>query len=75
MIIKSRVTFKKARIKHGYSITALAKAMSVSPATVLYIEQGKNIHPRTAKKACEVLDAEFDDLFVIEDWNSKTAKR
>ena len=65
MHIKSQPTFPDIRVKQGYSVTALAKAMNVSPATVLGIEKGRSINPATAKKACETLRMTFDELFTI----------
>ncbi len=58
-------SFMKIRMGQGYSLTGLAKAMGVSPATVLAIEHQKNVHPLTASKACKTLGLDFDDLFVI----------
>ena len=70
MKIVTRPCFSHVRVKLGYTITSLAKAMNVHPGTVVCIEtnKGKNgVRPDTAKKACEVLGMAFDDLFVIED--------
>ena len=64
-------SFRKIRMKQGYSLTGLAKAMGVSPATVLAIERQKNVHPSTASKACKALGLDLDDLFVIKPKPSK----
>lgn len=67
MTIRAREDFSLTRVKAGYSITGLAKAMGVNPSVALMVERGKNIRPATAKKACEVLRMKFEDLFTIGD--------
>ncbi len=64
-MLVSKPSFMEIRMKQGYSLTSLAKAMGVSTATVLSIEHQKNVHPATAWMACKVLGLTFDDLFVI----------
>lgn len=67
MTIRAREDFSLARVKAGYSITGLAKAMKVNPSVALMLERGNNIRPATAKKACDALQMKFEDLFIIED--------
>ena len=66
MKVKAKSEFSTIRIRKGLSITALANAMQVSPSLVFRIEQGKNLTPATAKKACDALGEDFDDLFTID---------
>lgn len=66
MKIKARETFTDIRIKHGFSITGLAKTMNVNPSVVYKMEQGGGIRPATAQKTCEALNEDFDTLFIIE---------
>lgn len=67
MKIKAREAFTNIRIKKGYSLTGLAKAMKVNPSVVYKMEQGGGVRPVTAQKACEALNEDFDTLFIIED--------
>lgn len=67
MKIKARETFMNIRIKHGFSITGLAKAMNVNPSVVYKMEHEGGVRPATAQKACESLNEDFDTLFIIED--------
>lgn len=67
MKIKAKETFTDIRIKKGYSITGLAKAMKVNASVVFKMEKGGGIRPSTAQKACEALNEDFDTLFIIED--------
>jgi DNA-binding Xre family transcriptional regulator len=39
--------------------------MDVNASVVFNIEKGKPIRPETAKKVCEALEEEFDQLFII----------
>lgn len=65
MRITAKETFKRTRAIKGYSIQGLAREMDVNASVVFNIEKGKPIRPETAKKACEALEEEFDQLFNI----------
>lgn len=67
MKIRARETFTDIRIRKGYSITGLAKAMKVNPSVVFNLEKGGGVRPATARKASEALNEDFDTLFIIED--------
>lgn len=67
MRIRSRENFTDIRIKKGYSLTGLAKAMKVNPSVVFNLEKGGGVRPATAQKASEALEEDFDTLFIIED--------
>lgn len=67
MTIRAREDFNLTRIKKGFSITGLAKAMKVNPSVAFMVEKGHSIRPATAKKACDALQLSFEDLFIIED--------
>ena len=67
MKIKAREAFTDIRIRKGYSITGLAKAMNVNPSVVYKMEHEGGVRPATAQKACESLNEDFDTLFIIED--------
>lgn len=67
MKIKAIENFKNIRIIKGYSIQGLARAMKVNASVVFCIEKGNAVRPATAKKACEALEEQFDNLFIIKD--------
>ena len=67
MTIRAKEDFNLTRIKKGFSITGLAKAMKVNPSVAFMVEKGRAIRPATAKKACDALQMSFEDLFIIED--------
>lgn len=57
---------RKTRIKKGMSIRALSKNSGLSTATICKAENGNAFPmPMTAKKICDALGADFDDLFEI----------
>lgn len=66
MTIRARENFSLTRAKAGYSIAGLAKAMRVNPSVAFMVEKGHNVRPATAKKACDALRLDFEDLFIIE---------
>lgn len=68
MTIKTREDFSLTRIRKGFSITGLAKAMKVNPSVAFMMEKGHTVRPATAKKACDALQMSFEDLFIIVDW-------
>lgn len=53
MKIRARETFTDIRIRKGYSITGLAKAMKVNASVVFNMEKGRGVRPATARKASE----------------------
>lgn len=65
MRITAKECFKRIRVIKGYSIQGLAREMNVNASVVFNIEKGKPVRPETAKKACEALKEEFDQLFSI----------
>ena len=67
MTIRAKEDFTLTRIKKGFPITGLAKAMKVNPSVTFRVEKGRSIRPATAKKACVALQMSFEDLFIIED--------
>lgn len=67
MTIKAKTyNMKTTRIKSGMSIKALSKKSGLSTATICKVENGAIVPmPMTAKKICDALEADFDDLFEI----------
>lgn len=65
MKIQARETFTDIRVRKGYSITGLAKAMEVNPSVVFHMEKGNSVRPATAKKVCDALNESFDTLFIM----------
>ncbi len=65
MIIQKDSNFINAKIKNGYSDRSLANEIGVSNSTISRIEKNKPISPATAKKVCNALKVNFDDIFQI----------
>jgi len=67
MTIRAKINeLKRARVKKGFSIRGLGQASGLSVATVFKIENDLSVPlPATAKKLCDALDCNFDDLFEI----------
>lgn len=67
-------SLKRARIINGMSIRALAKTANLSTATVFKTENQATVpSPATAKKICNALGLEFDDLFVLKESKAKVS--
>ncbi|MFD1707575.1 helix-turn-helix transcriptional regulator [Siminovitchia sediminis] len=58
------VAFKEARVKKGFSQRELAKRAHLSHALISQIENNeRNPSPGSAKKICDTLEVQFDDIF------------
>lgn len=75
--IRNYQKFEQAYLKAGFSCRGLAKSAGISPATL-----HRNIHaqnryfsPITAKKICDALGVEFDDIFEIVPAERRRAKK
>lgn len=64
-IIANKEAIIKLRILKGFSQNELAKKASVSNTVIIRIEQGKNITPASAKKVCNALGIDFEQIFHI----------
>lgn len=64
-MIKAKSSFMEARLKAGFSMRGLAAAAGISYGAVFHIEHGKAVMPKSARKLCEVLGVEFDEVFMI----------
>jgi transcriptional regulator with XRE-family HTH domain len=59
--------FAKSRITKGYSQRELAKRAGLSHAYISLIEsRQKNVGPAAAKRICDLLERDVEELFVIE---------
>lgn len=64
--LSNAVKFEETLIRKGLSKRGFAKMANIADVTIIQITSGsRNPSPRTAKKICEALGAEFDELFVI----------
>lgn len=74
IILKSKTDFNEKLIKEGFSKRAFAQKSGIPCSTLIQISNGKQ-SPRagTAKKICDALGVNFDDLFKIV--NSQTNKK
>lgn len=65
--LKNAHNFEEMLIKKGLSKKAFAEAAGIGQVTALQICNGdRNPSPRIAKRICETLEVEFDDIFIIE---------
>ncbi len=65
MIIANAELLERTRAKNGMTKKDLAEKIEVCPSVVARAEQSKGVSPSTAKKLCEVLGLDFDDLFRV----------
>ena len=65
MIVANQDNLTRARIIAGFSIAELARIANVNHSMICRAEAGKGVRPETAKKVCDALHSNFDDLFVI----------
>lgn len=64
--LKSLEEFNEIITKKGFSKRALAEKSGLSVSTLVQISNGKQSpRPHTAKKICEALNMNFEDLFII----------
>ena len=64
-MIQAKGNLTSLRVKAGYSMRALASAAGVAYRSVFHAEHGGAVTPKNARKLCEVLELDFDDLFLI----------
>ncbi|MYL47666.1 helix-turn-helix domain-containing protein [Virgibacillus halodenitrificans] len=68
--LKSKNIFNRKIIKQGFSKRGFARANNIAEATLIQISNGKQApRPETARKICEGLQVEFDDIFLIVEEN------
>ncbi len=66
-IIAKRDIFTRSRIIKGLSQRELARRSDLSHAYISMIERGeKSVGPATAKRLCELLEKQVEELFNIE---------
>jgi transcriptional regulator with XRE-family HTH domain len=66
-IIARKDIFIRSRIIMGLSQRELARRTDLSHAYISMIERGeKSVGPAAAKRLCELLDKQVEDLFIIE---------
>lgn len=64
--LKDAIRFEELLIKKGFSKKAFAEAANIGQVTALQICNGdRNPSPRIAKRICDTLEVEFDDIFEI----------
>jgi len=56
---------ERARSKNGMTKKDLAKKIGSSHSVIVRAEQSKGVSPSTAKKLCEALGLDFDELFKV----------
>jgi transcriptional regulator with XRE-family HTH domain len=66
-IIAKKDVFIRSRIVKGLSQREVARRTELSHAYISMIERGeKSVGPAAAKRLCELLDKQVEDLFNIE---------
>ena len=64
--IKAKSDLYNRVVKSGRSRSRLAKEASLSLSHISSVMRGKySISPEKAKKICEILNCEFDDIFEL----------
>lgn len=64
--LKDKVAFQELLLKRGFSQRGFGRAVGISEPYANQIANGdRNPGPQVAKRICEVLDAQFDDIFFI----------
>lgn len=64
--VYARPSFRELRIKKGFSIIMLAHKLNISRQMIAQVERRANgISPDKAKKICELLEVEFDEIFQL----------
>lgn len=64
-MIVAKNRFREHRLRSLMSMRDLSDASGVALNAICRIEHGRPVRPRTARKLCVALNAEFDDLFEI----------
>ncbi|WP_064202821.1 helix-turn-helix transcriptional regulator [Brevibacillus brevis] len=65
--LKDQEQFEELLIRRGHSKRSFAAAAGIGQVTALQIVNGdRNPSPRIAKRISDVLEVEWDELFVIE---------
>lgn len=68
IVLKFRNEFNQMIAKNGFSKRAFARKCGISEATFIQISNGKQSpRPNTAKKICDGLQLNFDDIFIIKE--------
>lgn len=64
--LKNSLEFEELLIRKGFSKKAFAEAAGIGQVTALQICNGdRSPSPRIAKRICDTLDVEFDEIFDI----------
>lgn len=64
--LKNSLEFEELLIRKGFSKKAFAEAAGIGQVTALQICNGdRSPSPRIAKRICDTLEVEFDDIFEI----------
>lgn len=65
--LKCSEEFNQTLVKKGFSKRAFARESGLSESTFIQISNGKQSpRPGTAKKICDALLMDFDEIFIME---------
>lgn len=66
--LKDVGAFNRLLLRKGYTKIAFSKEIGMAQSYVVLLSNGKrHMSPKTAKKILEVLEEDFDELFIIEE--------
>lgn len=66
MITAKSTELRNDMIRKGFTGKGLAEKAGISQGYIVYILQGKrSVLPPTAKKICDALGCDFDDVFIV----------
>lgn len=65
MVVVAKSCFREHRLRGLMSMRDLSDSSGVALNAICRIEHGRPVRPRTARKLCAALGAEFDELFEI----------
>jgi DNA-binding Xre family transcriptional regulator len=70
LLIIAKPGFRQRVARRGYSMFSLAKEAGLAKESVTRLARGRPVRAATARKLCQVLKVEFDEMFeFVEDAN------
>ena len=65
MTIIAKPGFRQRLARCGHSLRSAAQAAGLARESATRLAHGRPVRASTARKLCEVLELDFDDLFLI----------
>lgn len=67
MEIVCRKSFRASRLRRAWTMRDLSAASGVAVNAICSAEHGRPVRPKTARRLCAALGAEFDELFEVKE--------